>query len=269
METTDFGLAQVLQQWRLALGALVLAVLWLGEARAPIHAGRSQRLSHGATNLALAGINALLIGVIAAALFAMTTWAASADFGLVRWLGLQGWTQWLAAIVLFDAWQYAWHRLNHRVPLLWRFHALHHADAAMDVTTGVRFHSVEVLLSFGARLMVLPLLGMTVPQLLLYELLALPVILFHHSNLRVPPAWDAILRAVLVTPAMHLVHHSRWQPETDSNYASFLSVWDRLFGTFRLRERPEEIELGLDGYTEGEWRSLAGLLAAPFRRRAA
>jgi sterol desaturase/sphingolipid hydroxylase (fatty acid hydroxylase superfamily) len=269
MEATDPGLAPLLQQWRLGLGALVLAVLWLGEALVPIHAGRSHRVAHGATNLALAGLNTLLVAAVAAALFAVTARAAAADFGLVRWLGLTGWVQWLAAIVLFDAWQYAWHRLNHRMPLLWRFHALHHADADMDVTSGVRFHSVEVLLSFAARLVVVPLLGMTVPQLLLYELLALPVILFHHSNLRVPPALDAALRVVLVTPAMHLVHHSRWQPETNSNYTSFLSVWDRLFGTFRLREKPQEIELGLDGYSETEWRNLGGVLVAPFRRRPA
>ncbi|MBL8225331.1 MAG: sterol desaturase family protein [Chromatiales bacterium] len=269
MDAPDSLLAPVLQQWRLGLGALVLALLWLCESWRPIHAGRGRRLAHAATNLGLAGLNTVLVGLVAAALVVVTTRAGAAGFGIVRWLGLTGWAQWLAVIVLFDAWQYAWHRLNHRLPLLWRFHALHHADADMDVTTGVRFHSVEVLLSFTARLAVLPLIGMTVPQLLAYELLALPVILFHHGNVRVPPAVDAALRAVLVTPAMHLVHHSRWQPETDSNYASFLSVWDRLFGTFRLRDRPEEISLGLDGYAEPEWRSLPGVLRAPFRPRSA
>jgi len=264
----DSLLVPVLQQWRLALGALVLALLWLGESWWPIHAGRVRRLAHGATNLGLAGLNAVLVATIAAGLVAVTLRAEAAGFGLVRWLGITGWQQWLAVIVLFDAWQYAWHRLNHRLPLLWRFHALHHADADMDATTGVRFHAVEVLLSFTARLAVLPLLGMTVPQLLAYELLALPVILFHHGNVRIPPAVDAALRAVLVTPAMHLVHHSRRQPETDSNYASFLSVWDRLFGTFRLRDDPAAIILGLDGCAGREWHSLPGMLLAPFRGRA-
>jgi sterol desaturase/sphingolipid hydroxylase (fatty acid hydroxylase superfamily) len=269
METADPALAPLLQQWRVALGALVLAVLWLGESWRPIHPGRGRRLSHALTNVGLAGFNALLVAGIAAALVTVTARAEAAGFGLVRWLGLTGWAQWLAVIVLFDAWQYAWHRLNHRVPFLWRFHAVHHADAEMDVTTGVRFHAVEVLLSFSARLCVLPLLGMTVSQLLAYELLSLPVILFHHSNLRVTPAADRALRAVLVTPAMHLVHHSRWRPETDSNYASFLSVWDRVFGSFRLRAQPEQISLGLDGYAEPEWRSLPGVLLAPFRPRRA
>jgi sterol desaturase/sphingolipid hydroxylase (fatty acid hydroxylase superfamily) len=171
------------------------------------------------------------------------------------------------AILLFDCWQYWWHRINHRVPFLWRFHAVHHADAAMDATSGVRFHTLEIALSFAVRLLVLPLIGVTVPQLLLYEAMTLPIILFHHSNIRLPYRVDLALRWLIVTPWMHWVHHSRWQPETDSNYSSFLSVWDRIFGSFRLRERPQEIVQGLDGWEEREWRSLPGMLLAPFRRR--
>ncbi|MBK8727444.1 MAG: sterol desaturase family protein [Holophagaceae bacterium] len=94
----------------------------------------------------------------------------------------------------------------------------------------------------------------------------LPVILFHHSNLGIPGWADRSLRWLIVTPWMHVVHHSRLQPETDSNYTSFLSVWDRLFGSFRLREKPEEIALGLDGYEERDWRGLPGILASPFRK---
>jgi sterol desaturase/sphingolipid hydroxylase (fatty acid hydroxylase superfamily) len=113
---------------------------------------------------------------------------------------------------------------------------------------------------------VLPLIGVTVPQLLAYETLSLPVILFHHSNLRIPNQADRCLRWLIVTPWMHYVHHSRWQPETDSNYTSFLSVWDRLFGSFRLRDQPAEISLGLDHYQEHEWRRLPGMLTAPFKK---
>jgi sterol desaturase/sphingolipid hydroxylase (fatty acid hydroxylase superfamily) len=175
------------------------------------------------------------------------------------------WLHWLAAIVLLDCWQYWWHRFNHRIPLLWRFHAVHHADAELDASSGVRFHTVEITLSFLARLLVLPLLGITIPQLLVYEALALPVILFHHSNLRIPATVDRSLRWLIVTPWMHYVHHSRFQPETDSNYSSFLSIWDRLFRSFRLRAKPQEIELGLDHWSRSESRKLPGMLAAPFR----
>jgi len=113
---------------------------------------------------------------------------------------------------------------------------------------------------------VVPLLGLTIPQLLVYEAISLPVILFHHSNLRLPARVDRSLRWLIVTPWMHYVHHSRWQPETDSNYTSFLSIWDRIFGSFRLREKPQEISLGLDHWDEREWRTLPGMLAAPFRK---
>jgi len=174
--------------------------------------------------------------------------------------------QWVTAIVFFDCWQYWWHRLNHRIPLLWRFHSVHHADAELDVSSGVRFHTGEMMLSFIARLAVIPLLGITLPQLAIYEAISLPVILFHHSNLRISGGLDRRLRWFIVTPWMHFVHHSRWQPETDSNYSSLLSVWDRIFGSFRLREKPEEISLGLNEWQEREWRRLPGMLAAPFRK---
>jgi sterol desaturase/sphingolipid hydroxylase (fatty acid hydroxylase superfamily) len=205
----------------------------------------------------------------AAMLFA-TEWARQHPFGLLHWLGphLPAWIVWLLGLVLFDAWMYLWHLLNHKVPLLWRFHAVHHADREMDASTALRFHTGEIVLSGAARLAVLPLIGLTMPQLLLYELILLPVILFHHSNVRMPRRIDAASRCVIVTPWMHWVHHSRWQPETDSNYASVLSIWDRLFGTFRLRDDPVQINLGLDDdQDERQWRTLGGMLTRPFRQR--
>jgi sterol desaturase/sphingolipid hydroxylase (fatty acid hydroxylase superfamily) len=254
-----------LAQSRYIIVAVTLAVLWAIESVAPMFLGRQRRLSHIATNLALAGLNALIGLGFAFAILGVTEWARAHSFGLLNLAPLPGWLHWLGAIVLFDCWQYWWHRFNHRVPFLWRFHAVHHADAEMDASSGVRFHTGEIVLSFLVRLAVLPLLGVTLPELLLYETLSLPVILFHHSNLRISEGADRWLRWLIVTPRMHYVHHSRWQPETDSNYTSLLSVWDRLFGSFRLRDKPSEISLGLDDYEEREWRRLPGLLAAPFR----
>ena len=151
MDAPDSLVAPVLQQWRLALGALVMALLWVGESWRPIHAGRGRRLAHAATNLGLAGLNTLLVGVIAVALVVVTTRAEAAGFGIVRWLRITGWGQWLAVIVLFDAWQYAWHRMNHRVPLLWRFHAVHHTDREMDATSALRFRTDPEAIEQGLR----------------------------------------------------------------------------------------------------------------------
>ena len=248
------------------IAAATLAVLWTIESVAPMFVGRRRRFSHIATNLALAGINTLIGFAFALAILGVTEWARAHSFGLLNLAPLPGWLHWLGAILLFDCWQYWWHRFNHRVPFLWRFHAVHHSDAEMDASSGVRFHTGEIALSFFARLAVLPLLGLTLPELLLYETMSLPVILFHHSNLRISNRADRCLRWLIVTPRMHYVHHSRWQPETDSNYTSLLSIWDRLFGSFRLREKPSEISLGLDNYEEREWRRLPGMLAAPFRK---
>ncbi|MSU36222.1 MAG: sterol desaturase family protein [Pedosphaera sp.] len=244
----------------------MLAVLWTIESVAPMFPGRKRRLSHVATNLGLALINALIASGFAVAILVVTEWARTRPFGLLNLAPLPAWLHWLGAILLIDCWQYWWHRFNHRIPLLWRFHAVHHSDAEMDASSGVRFHTGEMVFSFLARLAVLPLIGMTVSQLTLYETLSLPVILFHHSNLRISSRADRCLRWLIVTPSMHYVHHSRWQPETDSNYTSFFSVWDRLFGSFRLCEKPAEISLGLDNYAEPEWRELPGMLAAPFRK---
>lgn len=249
--------------------AAMLALLWTLESLAPMFSARSHRMRHGAANLVLGALNAATAPVIfGAAMLFVTEWARQQPFGLLNWLALPAWVEWTLGLVLFDGWMYAWHRLSHRVKFLWRFHAVHHSDREMDVTSAVRFHTGEIVISSLARLAVLPLIGLTMPQLLVYEAILLPVILFHHANIRIPAGLDRGLRFVITTPWMHWVHHSRWQPETDSNFSSVLSIWDRLFGTFRLREDPGSIELGLDdGQEGGEWRSLMAMFAQPFRRR--
>jgi len=254
-----------------AIAAGVLVVLWLLESIVPMFIERKRRLSHDVSNLALGLLNAVVAATLfGAAMLLVTEWARQQPFGLLHWLDMPTWIAWPIGLLLFDMWMYIWHVLNHKVPLLWRFHAVHHADREVDASTALRFHTGEIILSGIARLAVLPLIGLTMPQLLVYELIFLPVIMFHHSNVRVPGHLDAILRWVIVTPWMHWVHHSRWQPETDSNYASVLSIWDRVFGTFRLRADPRTIDLGLDDQREEhdarQWRTLWGMLRRPFRR---
>jgi len=267
MSQPEEQLITEIQQTRYIAAATVLALLWTIESLAPMFVGRVRRVSHAAANVALASLNAVFAYAFAFGILFVTELAQEHRLGLLAQFDLPIWLHGLLALLLFDCWQYWWHRINHRLPLLWRFHAVHHADAEMDVSTGVRFHTGEMVLSLLMRLAVLPLIGMTLPQLLLYEAISLPVILFHHSNIRISAGVDRSLRWLIVTPWMHYVHHSRWQPETDSNYASVLSIWDRLFRSFRLRERPDEIELGLDHWEPSEWRRLGGILMAPFRKR--
>jgi sterol desaturase/sphingolipid hydroxylase (fatty acid hydroxylase superfamily) len=249
------------------VATVLLIALWSLEAVLPAFTGRKRRVGHAAHNLSLGLLNAVVAAVLfGGALLAVTEWSRQHAVGLLHWLDWPGWIEWPLALILFDLWMYTWHVINHKVPVLWRFHAVHHADRELDATSAVRFHTGEIFLSSIARLAVLPLLGMTMPQLLVYEAVLLPVILFHHSNVNIPPQLDAALRTVIPTPWMHWVHHSRLQPETDSNYGSVLSVWDRIFRTFRLREDPREITLGLDDDAEEKhWRTLPGMLLRPFR----
>ncbi len=245
--------------------AIILALLWGLEVAWPLIGARARRGEHYARNIVLGIVNALIVAVLfSAGLLLASEFAREQSIGLLNWVTLPVVLQWVLAIILFDAWQYAWHVMNHRVPLLWRFHAVHHSDAEMDASTALRFHTGEIALSALARMAVLPVLGLSMVQLAVYELLLLPIIMFHHSNVAVPAKLDRRLRAVIVTPWMHWVHHSDYRPETDSNYSSIFSVWDRVFGTFRLRDDLRQIQIGLKGFQDAEWRPLRGIIAIPF-----
>src|SRR5262249_16765576 len=143
------------------------------------------------------------------------------------------------------------------------FHRMHHSDPDLDVTTALRFHFGEITISSALRLAVVPLLGLTLWQVILYETILLPVIAFHHSNVALPERFHRILRAARVSPNMHRVHHSDWQPETDSNYASIFSWWDRLGRTFRRREDVRTLRYGLREFDGEEWQGLWGLVKTP------
>ncbi len=253
-----------------AIVVSMLIALWIGESISPMFVGRSRRVSHGAANILLGTINAIVGSVLfGAALLAVTEWASESSFGLLHQLPSTwpAWVRFAIGLLLFDLWMYVWHRLNHQVPFLRRFHAVHHSDRELDATSAVRFHTGEILLSGMARLLIMPVLGISLPMLLVYELVLLPVILFHHSNVRVGSAIDSVLRPVIVTPWMHWVHHSVLRDETNSNYGSVLSVWDRLFGSFRLRPSPSEIELGLlEDDSEQSWRTFRGMVTRPFKK---
>ena len=248
--------------------AAALALMWFVEGLIPMFEGRRERLRHDASNVVLGIVNAVVAALcFAAVALVVTEWAAARGFGVLNWLGVTGVWGFVLAFVLFDCWQYAWHRLNHRVPLLWRFHAVHHSDRELSASSGLRFHTGEIVLSSIARLAVLPLLGMTVPHVLVYEAVLLPVILFHHGNVGVPHRADRWLRWLIVTPWMHWVHHSDRQPETDSNYSSVFSFWDRIFGSFRLVRDPKRLTLGLEDVARRDWATLPGMAAMPFRKR--
>ena len=262
------AMIDLLTTYKPFVAAAALGVMWLVEGFIPMFEGRRERARHDASNVVLGVFNAVVAAFFfAGATVLATEWARANSFGILHWLGVEGAWAFALGFVLFDMWQYFWHRLNHQIPLLWRFHAVHHADRELSASSGLRFHTGEIVLSSIARLAVLPLLGMTVGQVLVYEAVLLPVILFHHGNVGVPKGADRWLRWLIVTPWMHWVHHSDYQPETDSNYSSVFSFWDRIFGSFRLVADPRTLTLGLeDTDHRQEWATLPGMVAMPFRR---
>lgn len=254
---------------KLPVLAVAVAALWMLESIAPHFAAflrdvRARRL-HACRNAAIGVINGVLgILVLGTALAGSVAFAARHDLGLLRAFGAAGWLEAATALLLFDCWMYWWHRINHIVPLLWRFHRVHHSDPRMDVTTALRFHPGEIVLSTVARVLVVNAIGMELWHLALYELAALPIVAFHHSNVAVPRRADDMLRWLVVTPWMHWIHHSRERAETNSNYSSVLSIWDRVFGSYRFHPDPDAIRFGLDEFPDdGAHQSVAGLIKTP------
>lgn len=249
-----------------SLAWLVILLAW--ESVAPFHRGFAnarERGRHDLRNLAIAWVNGIVTAVVFATLWKQLAGVAAAEgFGLLNWLGLGPGLHFVAGLLLFDAWTYWWHRAGHLIPGLWHFHRMHHSDPHMDVTTGNRFHLVEILLSSVLRVALVPLLGLSFAEIVVYETLLQFFVQLQHANIALPRPIDALLRSVFVTPLLHKIHHSRHQPETDSNFASLFSFWDRIFGTFRFRPDPENIRLGLEGYDGDESQSWRGLWKTPF-----
>lgn len=173
----------------------------------------------------------------------------------------------LIAIILLDLLIYAQHVLFHKVPILWRLHRVHHSDQDLDVTTGIRFHPIEILLSLLIKAIGIAIIGAPALAVLIFELLLNITPMFNHSNINIPEKFDRYLRWFIVTPDMHRIHHSIYQPETDSNYGFSVPWWDRLFKTYTANPRDGQttMTIGLDHFPGSETIKLHTLLLQPFK----
>lgn len=243
--------------------ALLLVLQWLRPLRGD---GRGQRRQ--ATNLLLIALDTVLLRLAFPVLaVGLALQLESQHFGLLPQLGLPFWLDGVIAVLLLDLAIYWQHRWMHVVPLLWRLHRLHHSDTGFDVSTGLRFHPFEMALSLVYKLALVAALGAPALAVLVFELLLSIGALFTHADFALPPALDRRLRWLLVTPSMHRIHHSTWRPETDSNYGFHLSVWDRLFGSYRAQPRAPEasMPIGLEYFRSSREQTLPSLLLQPFR----
>ena len=241
------------------------------EVLAPRRAPTVSKAVRWVNNLGLAACNTLLSRVLfPAAAVGMAAFAADQGWGLLRYFDTPAWLAVPVAVIAMDFVIWLQHVVVHAVPALWRLHRVHHADLDYDLTTGARFHPIEIVLSMLVKFATIVVLGPPVVAVLAFEVILNGMAMFNHGNVRMPPAVDRALRWVIVTPDMHRVHHSVEDDETNSNFGFNLSWWDRLLGTYRDQPR-----LGHEGMTIGirdfrrprqvSW--LPGLMALPFRGR--
>jgi len=227
------------------LGVLILMAIW--EVAAPRRRIEIPRVIRWTNNLGVVIVDTVLVRLVyPIAAVGLALLAQQNGWGLFNLVTLPGWVAILVSIIFFDLAIYLQHVVFHKVPYLWRLHRMHHADTGIDVTTGLRFHPLEILISMAIKFAVILVLGPPAVAVLLFEVILNGMAMFNHSNIKLPFALDRALRLIVVTPDMHRVHHSIDRVETDSNYGFNLPWWDRLFGTYI--DQPEK---GHDGMTIG------------------
>ena len=240
--------------------------LW--ELLAPRRRQAFGRLVRWPNNLGLLLVDSVVLRVVApGAAVAVALEGQAHGWGLLNALALPGWASVVLAIVLLDLAIYFQHVMFHAVPTLWRLHRVHHADLDYDITTGTRFHPIEIVLSAGIKCAVVAAIGAPPVAVLAFEVLLNATAMFNHANARLPQALDRLLRWTVVTPDMHRVHHSVVYNETNSNFGFNLPWWDRLFGTYRAQPAAghEAMTLGVDAFRSREDLRLDRMLVQPFR----
>lgn len=246
----------------------IFAVMALWELVAPRRRLTQPKTVRWANNIGLVFFNSFVLRLVfPTAAVGMALFAQEQGWGLLNYYQVSFALAVIGAIVALDFFIWLQHVMVHAVPVLWRLHRVHHADLDYDVTTGARFHTVEILLSMLIKFAVIAVLGPPVLAVILFEILLNATSMFNHSNIRIPVGVDRVLRLFVVTPDMHRVHHSVEDDETNSNFGFNLPWWDRLFGTYRAQPRGghEAMTIGIRTFHEGKWCSwITGMLAMPF-----
>ncbi len=240
------------------------ALLWF-ERRRPLRDSVESKTIRSSRNLAVAGLAGAALQIFENPVVKpLTKFVERKNFGLLKLVRLPKWLETIFAVALLDYTLYLWHVLTHRVPFLWRFHVVHHVDLDLDATTAVRFHFAEMTISVAWRAAQILIIGVSPTSFAAWQMFLFPSILFHHSNARLPLALEKKLSRFVVTPRLHGIHHSTVRAETDSNWSSGLTVWDRLHGTYREDVPQNEINIGVPAYQNPNELTLPKILLLPF-----
>lgn len=242
-------------------------VLFVAESVRQLRQRKTSRMGRLIVNglVAVPGFIALRFMLLPALVF-LAIQNEAWQFGLSYWYRLPASMEFIIAFLLLDYTNYLWHRINHGIPLLWRFHLVHHTDTDLDISTAIRFHVGELVASVFFRGLAVVLIGATPLLVLVYEIVFELATQFHHSNWRLPIQLERVLNFIIVTPRMHGIHHSIIHRETDSNYSVIFSWWDRLHGTINLHVPQSRITIGVPGYEQPYKLTFMRLLKLPFTR---
>ena len=238
-------------QVRLTFLFSILAIMAIWELIAPQRRREVPRLLRWSNNLALTVIDTILVRLTFPLLaVGMASYAVERGWGLFNLVEIPSWIAFILSFLLLDLAIYLQHLMFHAVPILWRLHRVHHSDLEFDVTTGLRFHPIEILISMAFKLVLIIVFGTPAIVVLIFEVVLNGSAMFNHSNVRLPFALDRLLRLVVVTPDMHRVHHSVRPSETNSNFGFNLPWWDRVFGTYRAQPKDghEKMKIGIEQF---------------------
>lgn len=246
-------------------GFFALLTIW--EISAPkrelLHLRRFRWLS----NLGLIVISSILVRfVFPTAAVGIALIVEQNHWGFLYYFDLPFLIHFIAAFILMDLSLYFQHVIFHSLPMFWRFHRVHHSDLDCDVTTGLRFHPFEILLSILIKFLTISAFGIPVLTVVIFEVILNAASMFTHSNIKIPETIERIVRWIIVTPDMHRIHHSLHENETNSNFGFFISAWDRIFGTYigQPQQGHKEMQIGLDEFREPKWQNLRWLIYLPF-----
>lgn len=246
---------------------LFLTLLWL-QWKFPLRPLRFSALRRAVRNLVFSAPALVLLRLLLLPIpLSAAWWAQKHQIGLLNFLKLPGWISAISSFLVMDWAYYWWHYANHVVPLLWRFHNVHHTDLDLDLTTAARFHFGEIIASIPFRLLVVVLIGVGPITLLIFEIVFESATFFHHSNWRLPLMLERILNCAIVTPRMHGIHHSIVRRETDSNWGTVFSWWDRLHRSLRVDIAQHDLEIGVAAYRDEHELTLVRLWSMPFKKQ--
>ncbi len=254
--------------WRLGFFFTVMVVIAIWETTRPKRTWQLSRLSRWANHLTLSLINTVIVRLFIPLTVAGYAFSLeSAGIGMLNWLSLPYLPAVVCGVILLDLAIYAQHYLFHKIDFFWRFHRMHHTDLDFDVTTGIRFHPIEIVISLLIKIAVVTALGPPVVAVIAFEVLLNATSMFNHGNIALPQQFDRMLRMIIVTPDMHRVHHSVIRNETDSNFGFNLSWWDCIFGTYKSQpdKGHQDMKIGLPIFRQDMENRVDRLISQPFR----